>query len=74
MSVSNAFMIDCMTGILLCAKTKLARVHLASYFADGTSRIGGKRLGKNHLLGYLHLLNLLLQLHLVVYLSRIEHP
>nr|XP_027189934.1 RNA pseudouridine synthase 5 isoform X2 [Cicer arietinum] len=31
------------SGILLCAKTKLARVHLASYFADGTSRIGGKR-------------------------------
>ncbi|XP_058749759.1 RNA pseudouridine synthase 5-like [Vicia villosa] len=31
------------SGILLCAKTKLARANLASYFADGTSRLGGKR-------------------------------
>ncbi|XP_027367114.1 RNA pseudouridine synthase 5 [Abrus precatorius] len=31
------------SGILLCAKTKLARGRLASYFADGTSHIGGKR-------------------------------
>ncbi|KAK2404156.1 Pseudouridine synthase family protein [Trifolium repens] len=31
------------SGILLCAKTKLARVRLASYFADGTSRVGRKR-------------------------------
>ncbi|RDX71296.1 RNA pseudouridine synthase 5, partial [Mucuna pruriens] len=31
------------SGILLCAKTKLARARLASYFADGTSHIGGKR-------------------------------
>ncbi|BAT94450.1 hypothetical protein LR48_Vigan02g190200 [Vigna angularis] len=31
------------SGILLCAKTKLARVRLASYFADGTSHIEGKR-------------------------------
>ncbi|XP_022641186.1 RNA pseudouridine synthase 5 isoform X2 [Vigna radiata var. radiata] len=31
------------SGILLCAKTKVARARLASYFADGTSHIGGKR-------------------------------
>ncbi|KAK7279678.1 hypothetical protein RJT34_24735 [Clitoria ternatea] len=30
------------SGILLCAKTKLARARLASYFADGTSHIGEK--------------------------------
>ncbi|KAL1343610.1 hypothetical protein AAHE18_09G239700 [Arachis hypogaea] len=31
------------SGLLLCAKTKLAKARLASYFADGTSQIGGKR-------------------------------
>ncbi|XP_057427117.1 RNA pseudouridine synthase 5 isoform X2 [Lotus japonicus] len=31
------------SGILLCAKTKLARAHLASYFADVTSHVGVKR-------------------------------
>ncbi|KAL2324787.1 hypothetical protein Fmac_023845 [Flemingia macrophylla] len=31
------------SGILLCAKTKVARARLASYFADGTSHIGVKR-------------------------------
>ncbi|KAG8651232.1 RNA pseudouridine synthase 5 [Manihot esculenta] len=28
------------SGILLCAKSKLAKTHLAAYFADGTSRVG----------------------------------
>jgi hypothetical protein len=59
----------CITGILLCAKTKLARARLASYFADGTSLIGRKRFGKNHLFGLLHLLNLLFNLYPVVYLN-----
>lgn len=36
-------LIDCITGILLCAKTKLARAQLASYFADVTSHVGVKR-------------------------------
>ncbi|XP_028782105.1 RNA pseudouridine synthase 5 isoform X2 [Neltuma alba] len=31
------------SGILLCAKTKLAKARLASYFADGTSHIEGNR-------------------------------
>ncbi|KAL1295273.1 RNA pseudouridine synthase 5 [Arachis ipaensis] len=31
------------SGLLLCAKTKRAKARLASYFADGTSQIGGKR-------------------------------
>ncbi|PIA65661.1 hypothetical protein AQUCO_00100872v1 [Aquilegia coerulea] len=31
------------SGILLCAKTKLAKVCLASYFAHGTSIVGDKR-------------------------------
>ncbi|KAF5467147.1 hypothetical protein F2P56_017003 [Juglans regia] len=31
------------SGILLCAKTKLAKTHLAAYFADGTSSIEGNR-------------------------------
>ncbi|KAI4351318.1 hypothetical protein L6164_005693 [Bauhinia variegata] len=31
------------SGILLCAKTQLARARLATHFADGTSGIGGKR-------------------------------
>ncbi|KAF5174907.1 Rna pseudouridine synthase, partial [Thalictrum thalictroides] len=31
------------SGILLCAKTKLAKVSLASYFAHGTSVVGDKR-------------------------------
>ncbi|KAF1880789.1 hypothetical protein Lal_00011849 [Lupinus albus] len=30
------------SGILLCAKSKLAKACLASYFADGTSQVGGK--------------------------------
>ncbi|CAL0316091.1 unnamed protein product [Lupinus luteus] len=30
------------SGILLCAKSKLAKTCLASYFADGTSQVGGK--------------------------------
>jgi len=47
-------LIDCIIGILLCAKTKLARARLASYFADGTSHIGGKRLGNGYLFGLLH--------------------
>lgn len=29
------------SGILLCAKTKLAKTRLAAYFADGTSHVGG---------------------------------
>ncbi|XP_062092893.1 RNA pseudouridine synthase 5 isoform X2 [Humulus lupulus] len=29
------------SGLLLCAKTKLAKTQLAAYFADGTSHIGG---------------------------------
>lgn len=33
-------------GILLCAKTKLAKTRLAAYFANGTSHIEGNRLGK----------------------------
>lgn len=32
-------------GILLCAKTKLAKSSLAAYFADGTSVVRDKRLG-----------------------------
>ncbi|XP_021908354.1 RNA pseudouridine synthase 5 isoform X2 [Carica papaya] len=28
------------SGILLCAKSKLAKTHLAAYFADGTSLVG----------------------------------
>ncbi|KAF2295851.1 hypothetical protein GH714_034547 [Hevea brasiliensis] len=28
------------SGILLCAKSKFAKTHLAAYFADGTSRVG----------------------------------
>jgi len=47
-------LIDCIIGILLCAKSKLARARLASYFADGTSHIGGKRLGKGYVFGLLH--------------------
>lgn len=39
------------SGILLCAKTKLARARLASYFADGTSRIEGKGKHTNQELG-----------------------
>ncbi|KAJ4971934.1 hypothetical protein NE237_005033 [Protea cynaroides] len=31
------------SGILLCAKSKLAKTRLAEYFADGTSVIGNKR-------------------------------
>ncbi|XP_042503402.1 RNA pseudouridine synthase 5 [Macadamia integrifolia] len=31
------------SGILLCAKSKLAKARLAAYFADGTSVIGNKR-------------------------------
>lgn len=31
------------SGILLCAKTKLAKTRLAAYFADGTSVVGGNR-------------------------------
>ncbi|XP_043696611.1 RNA pseudouridine synthase 5 isoform X2 [Telopea speciosissima] len=31
------------SGILLCAKSKLAKARLAAYFADGTSTIGNKR-------------------------------
>lgn len=34
---------DFVIGILLCAKTKLAKTHLAAYFADGTSSIEGNR-------------------------------
>ncbi|GKV34112.1 hypothetical protein SLEP1_g42528 [Rubroshorea leprosula] len=30
------------SGILLCAKTKQAKTHLAEYFADGTSLIGNR--------------------------------
>ncbi|KAL5195424.1 RNA pseudouridine synthase 5 [Glycine soja] len=37
------------SGILLCAKTKLARARLASHFADGTSHVGGKRDTKQEL-------------------------
>ncbi|KAK7343841.1 hypothetical protein VNO77_12899 [Canavalia gladiata] len=39
------------SGILLCAKTKLARACLASYFADGTSHVGGKSEDTNQKLG-----------------------
>ncbi|KAG2401772.1 RNA pseudouridine synthase [Vigna angularis] len=39
------------SGILLCAKTKLARVRLASYFADGTSHIEGKSRDTNPEIG-----------------------
>jgi len=28
------------SGILLCAKTKLAKTKLAAYFAEGTSLVG----------------------------------
>lgn len=31
------------SGVLLCAKTKLAKSHLAAYFADGTSVVAGNR-------------------------------
>ncbi|KAK8629697.1 hypothetical protein V6N13_078529 [Hibiscus sabdariffa] len=31
------------SGILLCAKTKVAKTHLAAYFADGTSLVGANR-------------------------------
>ncbi|TYJ31220.1 hypothetical protein E1A91_A06G183600v1 [Gossypium mustelinum] len=31
------------SGILLCAKTKVAKTRLAAYFADGTSRVGATR-------------------------------
>lgn len=31
------------SGILLCAKTKLAKTSLAAYFAEGTSVVGGNR-------------------------------
>ncbi|XP_030451036.1 RNA pseudouridine synthase 5 isoform X1 [Syzygium oleosum] len=31
------------SGVLLCAKTKIAKSRLSIYFADGTSLIGGKR-------------------------------
>lgn len=33
------------SGILLCAKTRLARTQFAAYFADGTSCIRSNRLG-----------------------------
>lgn len=33
-------------GILLCAKTKLAKTRLAAYFANGTSVVGVNRLRK----------------------------
>ncbi|KAJ7975089.1 Pseudouridine synthase [Quillaja saponaria] len=37
------------SGILLCAKTKLAKTRLATYFADGTAHIGGSRdINKEH--------------------------
>ncbi|CAJ1976778.1 unnamed protein product [Sphenostylis stenocarpa] len=39
------------SGILLCAKTKLARARLAFYFADGTSHIGGESRDTNRELG-----------------------
>lgn len=35
-----------LTGILLCAKTKLAKTRLAALFADKTSAVVGNRLGK----------------------------
>jgi hypothetical protein len=37
---------DWVIGILLCAKTKLAKTRLAAYFADGTSYIEGNRFGE----------------------------
>ncbi|KAK3018728.1 hypothetical protein RJ639_003923, partial [Escallonia herrerae] len=37
------------SGILLCAKTKLAKTRLASYFAEGTADIGGNRSTKPEL-------------------------
>lgn len=49
-STSSMFWINCLVvcrvlGILLCAKTKLAKTRLAAYFADGTSVIEANRLG-----------------------------
>ncbi|EEF27888.1 hypothetical protein RCOM_0257760, partial [Ricinus communis] len=35
------------SGILLCAKSKPAKAHLAAYFADGTSLIGEDGLVEN---------------------------
>ncbi|KAJ9129254.1 hypothetical protein P3X46_033951 [Hevea brasiliensis] len=40
-TVSTEFHWLWILGILLCAKSKLARTHLAAYFADGTSCIRG---------------------------------
>lgn len=34
------------SGILLCAKSKIAKSHLAAYFADGTSTVTGRRTAK----------------------------
>ncbi|KAK9127278.1 hypothetical protein Syun_016075 [Stephania yunnanensis] len=35
------------SGLLLCAKTKLAKARLASYFADGTSAVANQRYAEN---------------------------
>ncbi|KAJ6901923.1 hypothetical protein NC651_019654 [Populus alba x Populus x berolinensis] len=42
------------SGILLCAKTKVAKTSLAAYFADGTSLIGDSRSAEFHL-AFFHL-------------------
>ncbi|XVE99348.1 hypothetical protein REPUB_Repub03eG0190500 [Reevesia pubescens] len=39
------------SGILLCAKTKVAKTRLAAYFADGTSLLGANSTGKAELGG-----------------------
>lgn len=42
----GAYCPELVLGILLCAKTKLAKTRLAAYFADGTSHIENSRLEK----------------------------
>lgn len=37
------------SGVLLCAKTKLAKCSLASYFAEGTSVVGNRNMRKLHM-------------------------
>lgn len=55
---------DCLElvlGILLCAKTKLAKTRLAAYFADGTSHIENSRL-ENSPVFFLYLISLLIMI------------
>lgn len=46
----SSFIIFSITGILLCAKTKLAKTKLAALFAEKTSQVVGNRLANKHLM------------------------